>query len=96
MKPMTKDYHTSLLADLRDPEEAAAYLRAALEERDMPTFLLALRNVAEAHGMSALAAKAQLNRESLYRMLSGQGNPQLASVRALLQALDLDLTVTAK
>jgi probable addiction module antidote protein len=52
--------------------------------------------VAEAKGMSALAAKAQLNRESLYRMLSAQGNPQLSSVQALLQALDLALTVTAK
>jgi probable addiction module antidote protein len=96
MKTMTKDYHASLIAGLREPEEAAAYLSAALEERDMAMFLLALRNVAEAHGMSALAAKAELNRESLYRMLSGQGNPQLASVRALLQALDLDLTVIAK
>jgi probable addiction module antidote protein len=96
MQPMTKDYHASLIAGLRDPEEAAAYLRAALEEQDKSTFLLALRNVAEAHGMSAVAAKAQLNRESLYRMLSEQGNPQLASVRAILQALDLDLTVTAK
>jgi probable addiction module antidote protein len=96
MTRLTKDYHASLIEALRDPEEAAAYLTAALAEGDMPTFLLALRNVAEAKGMSALAAKAQLNRESLYRMLSAQGNPQLSSVQALLQALDLALTVTAK
>jgi len=96
MTHLTKDYHASLIEGLRDPEEAAAYLTAALETQDMATFLLALRNVAEAKGMSALAAKAQLNRESLYRMLSEQGNPQLSSVQALLQALDLTLTVTAK
>jgi probable addiction module antidote protein len=95
MTHRTKDYHASLIEALRDPEEAAAYLNAALLEHDMPTFLLALRNVAEAKGMRALAGEAQLNRESLYRMLSAHGNPQLASVQALLQALDLELTVTA-
>jgi probable addiction module antidote protein len=96
MNTLTKDYQASLIEGLRDPEEAAAYLSAALEEQDRATFLLALRNVAEARGMSALAAKAQLNRESLYRMLSEHGNPQLSSVRALLKALDLELAVTAK
>ena len=96
MKRLTKDYQASLIEALRDPEEAAAYLTAALAEQDIPTFLLALRNVAEAKGMRALATKAQLNRESLYRMLSEQGNPHLASVQALLRALDLELTVTAK
>ena len=96
MTALTKDYHASLIEGLREPEEAAAYLNAALAEQDMPTFLLALRNVAEAKGMSATAAKAQLNRESLYRMLSQHGNPHLSSVQALLHALDLGLTVTAK
>ena len=96
MTAPSKDYHASLIAALRDPEEAAAYLNAALAEQDMATFLLALRNVAEAKGMSAAAAQAHLNRESLYRMLSAQGNPHLASVQALLHALDLTLTVTVK
>ncbi len=96
MNAMTKDYHASLIEGLRDPEEAAAYLSAALEEQDIATFLLALRNVAEATGMSALAAKAQLNRESLYRMLSEHGNPQLSSVLALLKALDIKLAVAAQ
>jgi probable addiction module antidote protein len=38
-------------------------------------FLLALRNVAEARGMTKLAARSKLNRESLYKMLSKRGNP---------------------
>ena len=46
--------------------------------------------------MSTLAAQAQLNRENLYRMLSEHGNPQLDSLTALLDALDLRLAVTVK
>jgi probable addiction module antidote protein len=96
MHNRTKDYRESLLQDLQDPREAAAYLTAALEERDSAVFLLALRDVADARGMSMLAAKAQLNRENLYRMLSESGNPQLDSLTALLDALDLRLAVAVK
>jgi probable addiction module antidote protein len=96
MSRLSKDYHASLLQTLRDPEEAAAYLTAALEERDRAVFLLALRDVAEARGMGTLAAQAQLNRESLYRMLSEHGNPQLDSLSALLEALDLRFAVAVK
>ena len=65
------DYHQYLIGSLKDPEEAVEYLRAALDESDMPSlFLLALRNVAEAHGFANLAQEANLNRESRYRMLS--------------------------
>jgi probable addiction module antidote protein len=96
MSKLSKDYRESLLEDLQDPHEAAAYLTAALEEGDSAVFLLALRNVADAKGMSAVAAKADLNRESLYRMLSERGNPQLDSLSALLDALELRLAVTVK
>jgi len=96
MSKLTKSYHESLLQAIQDPQEAAEYLTAALEEGDSATFLLALRHVAEAKGMSAVATTAHLNRESLYRMLSEQGNPQLASLTALLDALDLRLAVTVK
>ncbi len=51
MKP-TKSYQESLLASLRDPQEAAEYLNAALEESDERVFLLALNNVAQANGFS--------------------------------------------
>jgi probable addiction module antidote protein len=96
MSKLTKSYHESLLEDLRDPQEAAAYLTAALAEGDSATFLLALRDVAEAKGVSHLAQAAQRNRESLYRMLSARGNPQLDSLTAILDALDLRLAVTKK
>jgi probable addiction module antidote protein len=82
------DYKTDLLSDLRnDKEYAAEYLSAAYA--DSPeAFLVALRNVAEAQkGIAKLAAKARLNRENLYRMLSPKGNPQLKGLGAVLKVL---------
>jgi len=96
MSNLTKNYRESLLQALQDPQEAAEYLTAALEEGDSAAFLLALRNVADAKGMSTLAAKAQLNHENLDRMLSEPGNPQLDRLTALLDALDLRLAVAVK
>jgi probable addiction module antidote protein len=96
MSRLTKNYRESLLQALQDPQEAAEYLTAALEEGDSVVFLLALRDVADARGLSALAAQAQLNRENLYRMLSEHSNPQLDSLTALLNGLDLRLIVAVK
>ncbi len=93
MTKASRPYKTGLLEDLKDPKEAAEYLTAALEDDSPDVFLLALRNVAEAHGMKKLAEGAELNRESMYRMLSEQGNPQLSSLTAVLQQLGLRLLV---
>ena len=68
-------YDDYLIESLKDHRLAEAYLNAALEEDDPRVFLLALRNVAEARGMTKLAARSKLNRESLYKMLSKRGNP---------------------
>ena len=87
-------YQEDLIEALKDPKEAAAYLNAAIEEGDREVFLLALRNVAQAHGgMSAIAQKTHLKRESLYRMLSRKGNPEIKSIFNLLHAIGLKLTV---
>ncbi len=86
-------YEDGLRQALADPAEAAAYLDAALAEGDMDGFLLALRDVAEARGMSEVARNAKLNRENLYRMLASTGNPQLSSLTALLNSLGLRLAV---
>jgi probable addiction module antidote protein len=91
------EYQKDLIESLKDPFEAAAYLNAAIEEGDRAVFLLALRNVAEAcGGMSALAAKTSLSRESLYRMLSKQGNPEIKSLYVILQAMGLRLAIESK
>ncbi len=87
-------YQEDLIESLKHPREAAAYLNAAMEEGDRALFLLALRNVAEAHGgMSAVSEKAKLNRESLYRMLSKKGNPEIKSIFSLLHSMGLKLTI---
>lgn len=91
-----RDYQEDLLERLKEPSYAAAYLDAALEEDDPNVFLLALRDVAEARGVSRVAEEAQLNRVSTYRMLSEQGNPQLSSLNAILRSLGLRLAVQTK
>lgn len=89
----TKDYDEFLLEDLQDLDEAAAYLTACFEDSEA-VFLQGLRKVAEAHGgVSALASKSKLNRESLYRMLSEDGNPQLSSLSAVLGSMGLRLQI---
>jgi probable addiction module antidote protein len=94
-KKISADYQKDLLARLKDPEYAAEYLNAAIVE-DREVFLLALRNVAEAQGMAALAKKAHVNRESLYRTLSPKGNPQLSTLEAVLAVFGLQLAVQKK
>lgn len=81
---------------VNEAARVAASLNAILEEEvdnEEELFLLALRAVAEARGMSALAKETALTRESLYRMLSAKGNPRLSSLGAVLRALGLRLAV---
>jgi len=90
-------YQEDLINALKNPREASAYLNAAMEEGDRAVFLLALRNVAEAQGgMAALARKTRMNRESLYRMLSSKGNPEIRSILTLLNSMELRLVVEPK
>ena len=92
--PRSRSYQDDLIQALQDPEEAAAYLSAALEGGNEEVFLLALRNVATASiGMTELAAKTQRNRESLYRTLSEKGNPHLSSIRSILDSLGYRLKI---
>ena len=84
------------IRELRDdPDFAAEYLKAALEENNQPSVLLiALRRIAEARGGIAKVAKAAgVERESLYRALSMRGNPRLSTLVAVTKAVGLRLTV---
>ncbi|MGA1825231.1 MAG: addiction module antidote protein [bacterium] len=93
----TKSYQDELIKSLKDPREAVEYINAALEESDSPeVFLLALRNVAEAYGITKLSRKTHLNRENLYRILSEKGNPEFNSLHSLLNGLGLRLHVELK
>jgi len=92
----TESYRENLLESLREPEQAAQYLSACLEDDDPRVFLLALRDVADAHGgIQSVSRQASLNRESLYRMLSKRGNPSLESLAAVLDACGLRLAIHA-
>lgn len=94
-KAASAAYEDVLLEDLKDPAEAAAYLEAALEDADPSVFLLALRQVAQAQGMANVARKAHVGRESLYKALSENGNPELRTINRLLHAMGLRLSVMA-
>lgn len=91
------NYRKDLLADIRnDPEFAAEYLSAAKAD-SKEAFLAALRDVAEARaGMKALARRSRLNRESLYRALSRNGNPSISTLDSVLNALGIEQTFVAK
>ena len=96
MKKNEKKYEEYLDESLQNPEEAAAYLNAHLEDSEPGSeelFLLALRDVARAHGVSELAEKARLGRESLYKALSAEGNPKLSTLRSLLKAIGLKISI---
>ena len=93
MKKVTEKYENNLKEDLRDPVEAAEYLNAALEDGSQEVFLMALKDIANAKGISEIARETKLNRENLYRILSTQGNPKLRSLNSVLHSVGLKLSI---
>jgi probable addiction module antidote protein len=90
-----KDYKDDLIQRLKDPEYAAAYLAQVLEEGDKGAFLIALKDVVEAGGgMGVLAQRVAIKRPSLYRILSGKGNPTLSTLQDILKPLGMRVSVT--
>ncbi|MGA8101951.1 MAG: addiction module antidote protein [Candidatus Acidiferrales bacterium] len=78
----------------QDPDFAAEYIKAALEDEDEPgVLLIALRHLALARGIVKVAKAAGIERESLYRALSVHGNARLSTLVALTKAIALKLTV---
>ena len=92
----TADYEKGLLNRLQDPEYASEYLNEALKEGSQEMFMLALRDVAKTKGIAQAARESNLNRETMYRMLSEKGNPNLSSLNKLLDTLGLTLTIGMK
>jgi len=89
----TKTMQYDVAAQLRTPEEMAAYLDAWLEEApdDAAGIARALGDIARAKGMTQVAKEAGLSRESLYRALSADGNPSFATVLKVARALGMKL-----
>jgi len=80
---------------LKTGKDIAEYLDAVLEDGDPALIAHALGVVSRSKGMSAIAAKSGLGRESLYKALSRQGNPELATFLKVVKALGLKLRIAA-
>jgi probable addiction module antidote protein len=91
--PRDVSYDDYLTASLTHPEEAAAYLDAVMELEDSPALLLALRQVAKAHGMAEVARSADIGEKTLFRALSENGNPTLETLTKVLHVMGLRLSV---
>ena len=91
------DYKKDLLNDLKNmPGYAANYLTAAAAD-STEALLVALRDVGSARkGMTRLAEAAEVNRVNLYHMLSKEGNPGIRNIRAILDALQLEIRIVDK
>lgn len=79
---------------LKTEEDMQAYLEACIEEapNDAAFIAKALGTIARARGMTQLAKETGLGRESLYKALSGEGNPSFETVLKVSHALGLKLT----
>ncbi|HEY3411781.1 MAG TPA: addiction module antidote protein [Armatimonadota bacterium] len=89
--PRTKTKPFDAADYLKTEEDMVAYLEAALEEDDPAAVAAALGDIARAKGMTKIARDAGLGRESLYKALSPEGNPELATVMKVVRALGLSL-----
>ena len=78
---------------LKTDEDMVLYLEACLEEAgdDAAFIAKALGNIARAKGMTQLANETGLGRESLYKALSGEGNPSFATILKVMTALGIKL-----
>jgi len=80
---------------LTDDAAIAEYMTAVLETGDSNLLLLALGDIARARGMAQVARDAGLSRESLYKALSRNGNPSLATILKVTKALGMRLHAAA-
>ncbi len=92
-KPKVKTMPWDSAAYLKTDEDIAHYLEAVFEDGDPALVAAALGDVARAKGMSQIAHAAGLGRESLYKALSPEGNPEFATVLKVVRALGLKLKV---
>jgi probable addiction module antidote protein len=81
---------------LKTDADRAAYVEAALEDGDPALVAAALGDIARARGMSGIAKETGLGRESLYKALSPEGNPEISTVLKVIKALGLRLHATAE
>ncbi len=89
----TQTYPWDASDHLETKEDIVAYLEAALEDGDPSLVAAALGDIARSKGMTQIARETGLGRESLYKGLSIEGNPEFATVIKVLQAIGLRFQV---
>jgi probable addiction module antidote protein len=92
-RPRTRTWDAA--EHLRSRDEMAAYLEVALDDGDAALVAAALGDIARASGMTAIARETGLGRESLYKALSPEGNPEFATVLKVLRSMGLKLHASA-
>ena len=81
---------------IHDYEDVVAYLNVVLEENDLDALIQAIGTVARSEGMTKIAQRTGLNRESLYKSLREGGNPSLATVQKVLAACGMRLVIASE
>ena len=80
---------------LKNDKDIAGYLTAVLEDGDLALFIAAIGDIARAKGMSDIAKKSGVTRESLYRALKIEAHPRFETVTKVIHALGMKLSVHA-
>jgi probable addiction module antidote protein len=91
---MTKTRLWDAANHLETTEDVTAYLEAVLEDGDPALVAAALGDIARSKGMTQISRDTGLGRESLYKALSIEGNPEFATILKVVKALGLRLKVT--
>jgi probable addiction module antidote protein len=89
-------YRWDAAEHLETKEDMAAYLEAALEDGDPALVVAALGDIARSPGLAQVAREMGIGRDSLYQVLSSEGNSELATVLRVVQTLGLHLRATPK
>jgi probable addiction module antidote protein len=87
-------YQWDAAEHLETKEDMVAYLESALEDGDPNLVVAALGDIARSKGMTNIARETGLGRESLYKSLSLEGNPEFATVLRVIQSLGIRLRAT--
>ena len=94
--PVGSDFDAHLESDLKDPEMAAYFINAAVQEHDPSYLKVALGKVVRIHGVSEISKMAKLNRESIYKMLGPDSNPGFENIIEILDACGLEIAIQPK
>ena len=88
-RPRTKTRTWDPIRYLKTERDIIAYLESALEDGNPAVVAAAIGDIARLRGMTMVARKTGLGRESLYKALSPDGNPEFATILHVINALGI-------